>query len=496
MKAELRKTLGFFSCFSVAVGLVVASSTLVSLGQGMGLAGGGFIIAMAAAWVLQLFSAQSYAELSCMMPHAGGIRSYTKVSMGSLPAMAAVILAYIIPNLFAAPAELAVAGTVIKETFVPGIPSIVCGGLLLALLTITNVIGVDVFAKLQIAFTLTMMISMALLGIIGLTGIGARPAPDLPNMPFNPMGIGVLGLTALAIWLYIGIEFVTPMAQEARQAEKNIPRAMFYGLLAIFCVNLVYGYASLKYVPAEQLANSNHPHVDMALAMLGKPGMIWIAIVSVFASASTINTVIGVVPRMLYGMAVSRELPAVFRSIHPRFHTPWIGILFMAGCISLFFFGGIYKAPNLIVYILAACCSWLFAYIIAHLDVIILRRRYPHFKRPYKAPFYPIPQIIGALGMGYAIVNIAPVPEMESTIFRLVGIMVAGTFVYVIFWLRFIAKEPMFRPMPMQDAQEEWGLVEKELYPNGIPATFVINPGCIPNCGSDINPVAAVSTDK
>ncbi len=477
MKTELRKTLGFFSCFSVAVGLVVASSTLVSLGQGMGLAGGGFVIAMATGWVLQLFSAQSYAELACMMPHAGGLRSYTKVALGSLPAMAAVILAYIIPNLFAAPAELAVAGAVITETFTPGIPPVLWGGLLLAILTITNVIGVDIFAKLQIVFTMTMMISMALLGIIGLTGIGTLPAPVMPDLPFNPMGMGVFGLTALAIWLYIGIEFVTPMAQEAKQPEKNIPKAMIYGLLAIFFVNLVYGYASLKFVPAEQLRTSNHPHVDMALAMLGRPGMIWIAVVSIFASASTINTVIGVVPRMLYGMAVSRELPRVFRLIHPRFQTPWVGILFMAGAMSVTYFGGIYEAPNLIIYILAACCSWLFSYVIAHFDVLILRRRYPNQRRPYKTPFYPIPQIIGSLGMIYAIINIAPVPEMESTIFRLVGVMIACTLVYVIFWLRFVIKEPMFRPMDIQEAQEEWGLVEKELYRNGIPATFVIAPG-------------------
>ncbi|WP_319761857.1 APC family permease [Maridesulfovibrio sp.] len=477
MKTELRKTLGFFSCFSVAVGLVVASSTLVSLGQGMGLAGGGFVIAMAAAWILQLFSAQSYAELACMMPHAGGLRSYTKVALGSLPAMAAVILAYIIPNLFAAPAELAVAGSVITETFTPGIPPVLWGGLLLAILTITNVIGVDIFAKLQIIFTMTMMISMALLGIIGLTGIGTLPAPVMPDQPFNPMGMGVFGLTALAIWLYIGIEFVTPMAQEAKQPEKNIPKAMIYGLLAIFFVNLVYGYASLKFVPAEQLTTSNHPHVDMALAMLGRPGMIWISVVSIFASASTINTVIGVVPRMLYGMAVSRELPRVFRLIHPRFQTPWVGILFMAGAMSVTYFGGIHEAPNLIIYILAACCSWLFSYVIAHIDVLILRRRYPKQRRPYKTPFYPIPQIIGSLGMVYAIINIAPVPEMESIIFRLVGVMIACTLVYVIFWLRFVIKEPMFRPMDIQEAQEEWGLVEKELYKDGIPATFVIAPG-------------------
>ncbi len=476
MGTNFKKTLGFWSCFAVAVGCVVASSTLVSLGQGMGIAGGGFVLAMIAAWFLQHFSAQSYAELACMMPASGGIRTYTRVAMGALPAVVATLLGYLVPNLLAVPAELTVAGSVLTETFFPSLSPIFFGGIILVFLMVMNIIGVDIFARLQIVFTLTMIISIALLGIIGLTGIGALPAPDIAEIPFNAMGSGVFSLTALAIWLYIGIEFVTPLAQETKKAEKNIPRAMVAGLVVIFGVNLVYGFALLKYVPAEQLASSNHPHVDMALAMLGKPGMIWISIVSIFASASTINTVIGVVPRMLYGMALSHELPKVFRKIHPRFRTPWVGILFMSGGIAAFFFGGIVNSPDLIVYILSACCAWLFCYIIAHINVVILRLRYPKARRPYKARFYPIPQIIGSLGIGYTILNIAPVPEMASAIYKLVGVMVVLAVLYAVVWLKFVVKQPLFKPLGMKEAQAEWTKVSSDLAPTGIQATFGIEP--------------------
>lgn len=476
MNNKLKQTLGFWSCFSVAVGLVVASSTMVSLGQGMGIAGGGFVIAMIAAWILQHFSAQSYAELACIMPHSGGIRTYTRVAMGALPAVVATILGFVVPNLFAIPTELAVASSVLSDTFFPSISPLFFGGFLLVVLTITNIVGVDIFAKLQVVFTLTMMISMTLLGLIGLTGIGAAPAPVIADIPFNTMGTGVFSLTALAIWLYIGIEFVTPMAQETKNAERNIPRAMFLGLVVIFAVNLVYGFASLKYVPAEQLASSNHPHIDMAMAILGRPGVIWISIISIFASASSISTVIAVVPRMLYGMALSHELPKIFCKIHPTFRTPWIGIIVMSSAIGAFYFGGISDAPNLIIYILSACCAWLFCYVIAHLNVIILRVRYPKLYRPYKSRFYPIPQIIGTLGIIYSIVNIAPDPAMKEPIYTLVGIMAVLAFSYGVIWLKFVVKQPLFKPMSMEEAQAEWIQVEENLNTTGITATFGIEP--------------------
>lgn len=450
-----RGSIGLWSCIAVSVGCVVASSTLISLGQGMGIAGGGFIIAMGVAWLLQQFSAQSYSELSCMMPHAGGIRTYTRVALGALPAMVATIAGYVIPNFFAAPTELAIAGSVISETLAPWLPATAWGAVILVTLVGFNLVGVDLFGKSQVVFTVVMMVAFAMLGLIGLAGWGL-PAPAREPMPFNPMGWSVLGLTALAIWLYIGIEFVTPMAEEAVKPEKNIPRAMGVGLVLILCVNLLYGLASLKFVSGDILASSQTPHVEVAAAILGHHGKIIIALVSIFATASTINTVIGVVPRMLYGMAAAGELPRVFSWIHPRFRTPWAGILFMGLTIGAFYLGGIATSKHLLEYILAACCSWLLCYIIAHIDVMILRRRYPDAARPYRAPWFPIPQIVGSLGMAYAIVHIFPDPEAKARIFTLAGVMLAAAVVYSAVWLKFVVKQDLLKPQPLDDASRTW----------------------------------------
>lgn len=453
-----KRSLGFISCLSISMGLVVASSTLVTLGQGMGIAGTGFVIAMFCAWILQHFSAQSFAELSCMMPHAGGLRSYTRVALGALPAMVATIAGYLIPNFFAAPAELAIAGSVVSATFLPTVSPVLIGGILLFILVLLNILGVDIFAKSQITFTMVMMIAIAGLGLVGLTGIAAPASFQIGEMPFNPMGWEVLSLTALAIWLYIGIEFVTPMAQEVKNPEKHIPIAMTIGLLIIFGINLLYGLASLRYVGLDELAESISPHILVAEAVLGTPGLIIISLVSIFATASTINTVIAVVPRMLYGMAANKELPAIFGKLHPKFRTPWIGILGLSGVIAAFYFGGIAETQNILVFLLAAVSSWLLAYIVAHIDVIVLRVRYPQFKRSYRTPFFPVPQILGSIGMLFAFINIFPEPDIRNEIFLWSGTFLAGTVIYSIIWIKLVMKEKLFQPTPILDAIREWDL--------------------------------------
>lgn len=454
MGSELKKTLGFWSCFAVGVGLVVASSTLVTLGQGMGMAGAGFIFAMLAAWFLQLFSAQSFAELSCSIPKSGSLSTYARIAVGPLIGMVSLLTGYILMSMATVPAELAVAGAVFNGVFAPGFSPSLFALILLVILTIPNLIGVDMFAKLQLVLTSVMIISMSVLGIIGLLGMG-NPVPDMPKVAFNPMGWGVLGLTALAIWLYIGIEFVTPFVEEIKSPEKNIPRSMVLGLVVIIGVNLLYGFASIRYLPLDALAESDSPHIIVAEAILGKTGMIWIGIVSIAATASSVNTFLGVIPRMLYGMAQAGEMPKIFSKIHPKFRTPWMGILFTAIVYAALLMVGIAGIEQILILIMSACTCWLLAYVLAHVIVIILRKRYPELKRPYKTPLFPIPQVLGSLGMLYAIWQIYPEPVTKMTIYIYAIVMIVIAVVYSVIWLKFVKKVPLFKPVTLAEEMGE-----------------------------------------
>lgn len=451
---EQIKKLGFLAAFSVAVGLVVASSTLVTLGQGMGMAGGGFIIAMISAWILQHCSAQSFAELTTSLPKSGSLGVYARMAFGPVMGIISVLAGYVYMSFLTVPAELVVAGSVFNGVFAPEFSPVLFAIILLFIFAVANILGVDVFAKLQIFLTVTMIVSMSLLGLIGLANLGT-PAPVIPDMAFNPMGLSVLGLTALAIWLYIGIEFVCPLVEEIEKPEKNIPKAMFVGLIVIFIVNVMYGFASIKYVATEALAFSDIPHILVAQAILGRSGEIWIGIVSILATASSVNTFMAVIPRMLYSMAKDGEAPKLFTKIHPRFRTPWIGILMIFIIYALLLLMGIAGIEQIMILIMSAATCWLLAYILTHMAVIALRKRYPNLERPYKTPGYPIPQIVGSLGMIYAIWQIWGDIVTKMIIYKYAAIALVICIVYAVVWVKFVMKRKLFEPISLK---EEMGI--------------------------------------
>jgi amino acid transporter len=444
--------LGFPSLLAVAVGLVVASTTLVSLCQGMGMGGYGFILAMLIAWVLMIFQAFTFSELAIAMPRAGSISSYTEVALGHFPAILATIAGYIIVQLLAGPAEIAVASIVVKNVFFPALSPTLIGALMLFLFMVLNLLGVDVFAKAEIVFTIIKIITVAVIGLVGIFALG-NPQVTVVT---PPMGIvDIIGFVALGVWLLIGTEFICPLVEEAKNPRRDLPLAMFIGLVVILLLNLVFGIAAVRFVPMQLLSTSPTPHVDVASAILGQAGLYWAGIATFFATAGVINTLMASVPRMLYGMAHAGQVPAIFKWLHPRFRTPWVGIILMGLGMFIQILTGISTIETIVVFIVATAFSWLLAYIIAHVDVIILRVRYPHLERPFKTPGFPVPQILGILGIILVMIYIFPDPKMKKEIYKYAFYFLGGGAVYAFLWCTFKMKKGLFKPVRYEEALEE-----------------------------------------
>ena len=90
------------------------------------------------------------------------------------------------------------------------------------------------------------------------------------------------------------------------------------------------------------------------------------------------------------------------------------------------------------------------SYVLAHMDVLILRRRLPKAPRSFKVPFGPVLPIVGIAGIIYMILNISTDPVERNMIWLVTGITFAVLAVYSFFWIKFKMKMPVFKSVPLE----------------------------------------------
>lgn len=450
----LKRVLGFPSLFVVAIGVVTAQSCFVSVLQGAGIGGASFFIALLIAFVLTLCYVSTYSELSLMMPKAGSISTYTAVAMGHFPAIIATLAGYLAPLIFGGPAELLLVDYILDVAY-PNVFSHV-GLSLLVILTVLNVLGIDIFSAAQSVLTYTMLVTLFVIGFAGLNSAHATGVPPSALWEgFIQTNTSVLSLVVLATWAFLSLEFICPLIEESKNPEKNIPRAMFAGAIVLLILHFFLAYAGMRQVPADAITNSNIPHWVLVEALFGDTGRIIITVMTITTTSGVINSLLATVPRMLYGMAQHNQLPAIFKDIHPQWKTPWFSILFIFASIAVPMLLLRDSKDVLLLLVISSATIWLLTYIVAHVDVLILRKKYPQFHRPFKTPFYPIPQLIGIIGMGYALFNNSPTPEMTRTVYTNAALFLGITALYAFFWVLFKMKKGLFETEGIEQALKD-----------------------------------------
>nr|WP_079235544.1 MULTISPECIES: APC family permease [Pseudomonas] len=443
-----RKSLGLGALLAVAIGLVVSQGVMVIMLQGVGIAGLGFIVPLTLAYLLALSYAFSFSELALMIPRAGSLSTYTEVAIGQFPAMLATFSGYIVVAMFALSAELLLLDLIVEKVYPHALPSMSVAFGVLAIFTILNLFNIDIFARLQSVLALVMVVVLLVLGFSAVSSESAAPLSSLQMDGWNPLGLGVVALTALAIWGFVGVEFVCPLVEESRRPERNIPRSMILGLSVIFITVALYCLGALLMVPQEELASNGLPHYLFATAVFGKTGQVLLVTAAVTATCSTLNTSLAAIPRMLSGMAQNGQAFPCFKRVSKRTGAPWVSVLFIAAITGLPVLLMGVDSINLLL--IAAALAWLLAYIIVHVDVMVLRHRYPHMKRPFRTPFYPLPQLFGIGGMLFAMWHASPAPELTAQIFSSAGVVLGLVAVIAVVWIKLVMRKPLFTPEPIE----------------------------------------------
>ncbi|VVN99666.1 Serine/threonine exchanger SteT [Pseudomonas fluorescens] len=462
-----RGTVGFPTALASTVGLIMASPVILTATMGFGIGGSAFALAMLIAVVMMLAQATTFAEAASILPTTGSVYDYINCGMGRFFAITGTLSAYLIVHVFAGTAETILAGVMALVNFEhlntlaeSAGGSWLLGVIFIVLFGILNAFGVSAFGRAEIIFTFGMWTTLMVFGVLGLI---AAPAVQLQGW-FGESLVGsdvvtVLSLVGMAMFMFVGCEFVTPLAPDLRQSAKVMPRAMILGLFGVASCMFIYGAAVKRQVENVVLDATTGVHLldtpmaipKFAAQVMGDIGPMWLGIGFLFAGAATINTLMAGVPRILYGMAVDGALPKVFTYLHPRFKTPLLCILLamLIPCLHALYLGG--NADNIMPLVLAAVCAWSFAYLLVTLSVIILRFRRPDLPRAYRSPLFPLPQIVSSIGILLGMWFITPPGMNSADIYVPFGLMLGCTAAYALFWTLCVQKVNPFKPASVEE---------------------------------------------
>lgn len=453
------KKLGLRSVISTSVGLVIATSCLVSLGQGAGEVGIVFIGAMVIACLLNLTTIGSLSELNALMPNiTGGLAQYTLACIGPLPTIVSMVGGYLLCNILSSGVEASIFAYAMSQVIPLPIPSIVYTAVMMALIMVANLYGVDMFAKVQDLVAFLLVGSMVIMGLIGAFKLGTgQVVVQSANNATSPAQ--VISMAAVAFWLFIGAEFAIPISGEVKNAKRNVPLGMSLGLIIILIMQSILVIGFYHYTPWEDLMASAAPHLLYGEALLGKGGKIWMAFVAALAVVSTQNSGVNGLAHIGQGMAKMNMLPQVFAKTNKR-GVPYIGVIVISVSMFLFAYVSDGSSDMIEFLILVGSVFWMITYIFAHIDVLILRKKLPKAPRSFKLPCGPLFPIIGIIGTSYMILYISTDPKERLMIWAITGVTMLVLGIYAYFWTKYKMKMPVWKAVPIEKVMA----MDNELY--------------------------------
>lgn len=443
-----KPTLGLHNVVSIAMGLIVTTSCLVSLGQGAGQAGLVFIPAMIIACLLNMCTAASVAELNALMLNTtGGLAQFTLAGLGPLPTLVSMVGGYLLCNILSCGVEASIFSYAMASTIPLPIPSVVYALVMTAIVMFAALRGVDMFAKIQDFVAYLLMGSLIVMGVIGALGLGTGAQVVQPAVP-EEGAVGIGGVVAVAFWLFIGSEYVVPVSSEVRNAKRNVPLGMMIGLGLILLMQTVVVLGFHNYVPWGELSDSAAPHLLYGERLLGPVGRVWMLLVSVLAVIGSQNSTVNGLSHICEGMAKMNMMPRAFvrRNGHGA---PWIAVLFVSSMIGVFAIVSDGSSDAIAFLILVGSVFWMVSYVFTHIDLLVLRRRMPHAPRSFKVPLGPVLPLVGIVGTVFMIVNISSDPVERNLIWLVAGAVFLALSVYAVIWIKVKMRMPVLKPVPI-----------------------------------------------
>ena len=450
----LQRVLGVNALFSTAYGNV-GSSIYYALGLVASFALGLTPVVFVISGAIFYLTAATYAEATAMYPEAGGSSSFARHAFNEFWSFFAAwgqmlnyvitiaISAFFVPHYF---------GSVIGVDALKHSPGDVYVGIgVVVFLSLVNVVGVKEAAGLNIFLAVIDFATQLLLVCVGLALVfSPHTLVDNVHLGVAPHWKDFFVAIPVGMIAYTGIETISNMAEEARDERKTIPAAINRVQVAVFTIYFTLPAVALSALPVTQSPSgefqtklglpedqggyAGDPILGVVKALDLGPmqhaaelyvGLLAATILFLATNAGLIG-----VSRLVYSMGIHRQMPDQLRRLHPKYGTPFIGLILFGAiaCVTIIpgqaaFLGNMYAFGAML------------SFTIAHIAVARMRVNLADVERPWRGPGnikvrghdLPLYAIVGGTGTAIAFIVVTvlnPSVAIAGTLWLAVGIVI------------------------------------------------------------------------
>ena len=456
-KKSLTRTLGAFQLTMLGIGGIIGTGIFVLTAEAAQKAGPGMMVSFVIAAVVCAVAALCYAELASMVPVSGSAYTYTYAVMGELLAWMvgwALVLEYTVAagavsvgwsGYFVGLLEN-MAGITLPDAYTLG-PS--QGGIinLPAMIIALLVTGLLVLGTTESAFVNSILVVIKIVALTAFVVL-AIPAMNMENFePFAPLGFAGISAAAASIFFaYVGFDAVSTAAEETKNPQRNVPIGLIGSLAICTIFYLLVASGVVGGVGAQPLMDEagkglapGSAELTAACNAIGdqavvcsKEALAWslreigwpqignlIGLAAGLALPSVILMMMFGQTRIFFVMSRDGLLPSVFSRIHSKFKTPHIITMVTGGFVAAFaaFFpvGALADISN---------SGTLFAFAMVGIAVMVLRRKDPDRRRPFRTPMVYVVAPLAIAGCLYLFFSLSTYTMMLFVIWAAIGLVV------------------------------------------------------------------------
>ena len=424
---SLPRAIGDLASTAIVVGTIIGSGIFLvphNVALHVGTPGSLFMV-----WVvgglLSLAGALSLAELGAALPEAGGVYVYLREAYGKgfafLYGWGMLVVIH-----SGSVATLAVAFGIYSGAFLPlsSLERKLVASLVVALLTVVNVLGVRAGAAVQTLFTLAKLAGLAIIvgSAVFSRGVQLVPASlplPTPRTTLSSFGIALIGV----LWAYEGWHMLSFTAGEVKNPARVLPRSYFLGTLLVVLAYLSANLAYLRVLTLPALAQHERVAATAMAMLIGPRGTLFVSALILCSIFGALNGTILTGPRAYFAMARDGVFFSSVGRVHPYFKTPALAVLVQGALSIVLAVSGTYE--QLYTYVIFS--AWIF-YGAAVMAVLVLRRHRPNLERPYRLWGSPIVPSAFALAALAIVANTLVTKPHES--FMGLGIILLGVPIY------------------------------------------------------------------